>query len=823
MNMLKLYWHAMKDAARSLRRRPGLTTTCIVALGLGIGANTAVFSVVDAVLLRPLPYRNAGQLVSIDADFRRLNIAGAGMSVAEYEDLRDRAGVFDAMSFVWPMDGNLTGVSRPVRTEAMAVDVNYFELLGAHAALGRTFVRADARPGVSEAIVLSDGCWRRLFGADPNVVGRKIFLDYDTFVVVGVMPAGFRHPGATLQNEVEFWITGGFGGPPWGSRERRTARNLPHAIGRLKAGLTLEAARARLDAFTATLRQDHPDAYPNETAWTPRINSLQKELAGRNNEVLLGLMLGAVGLVLLACAVSVANLLLARSVARQQEYAVRAALGAGRRDLLRQLACEGLLLAGAGAACGLAAAAVVMPVLLDLAPVNLPQVNRPGVNLTLLGFTLAVAAVAAVLANSAPARQVWKLDLTEELKTRSSSGRAGRHRIQAVLVACQVALSLMLMIGCGLLLKSFWKLMQVDPGFQAKNVVVASIWLPPPTDPKADRKYLDPERRKAFVRELLRRAGGLPGVEAAAVGGGDSIPLAGWNRVSFAVESDSGEARRPTAGLTSVSPDFFKTLRVPLLEGRLFTETDDGGERVCIVDETLSRQFFHGQSPLGRRIVEGPARTPRSWTIVGVVGNIKTDTFDTPNTPHFYVPVYQRSALAVTVFLRSTAAPERLTDALRHTVEALDGDLPVFGVRTMEKIVERSNAQRRFALEAIGIFAALALALALMGIYSVTSFSVSERRREIGVRVAVGATPERVFGLVLGRVAKMACAGAAIGLAGALWLTRFLRSLLFEATATDPLTFGLVTVALLVVAMSAGWLPARRATKIDPASALRAE
>ena len=817
---------AFQNAARTLRRSPGLTLMSVVALALGIGANTSIFSVLDAVLLRPLPFPEPHRLVSLAADFGGLNIPDVGMSIPEYEDLRDRAGVFEAISFVWPMDGNLTGAKRPVRTEALAVDVNYFELLGVRAELGRTFKPSDARPGVAEAIVLSHGIWERQFNADRNVIGRKLFLDYDTFVVIGVMPAGFRHPGATLQGDVEFWFTGGFGGDPWGPRDRRTARRLPRAIAKLKPGITIEGARSRLNTFLASLRRDFPGDYPAEAGWAPRIDALQMELAGRNNARLLVLVLGAVGLVLLICCATVANLLLAKAVSRQREFAIRASLGAGRGHLLLQLAVEGLLLAFAGALCGLAASALIIPALLDLAPLNLPRVNQPGVNMTLLAFTLIVASVAAVLSGFAPALQSAKVDLNANLKggAAGSGVRASRHRMQALLVACQIAFSLVLMIGSGLLLRSFWNLIQVDPGFKPANVAVASIWLPPPTNPMADRKYLNPARRNVFVRDLLRQALTLPGVEAAAVGAGASIPLTGWNTGTFSLEDTNIARGQPlSAKLTSVSPDFFKVLHIPLIAGRGFTEDDDGGNRVCLIDRTMARRFFQQRTPIGRRILRGPAAHPESWNIVGVVGDVKTENFDAAGDPHIYFPIYQQSDLAMTVFLRTAAGPAQLAESLRRKVASVDPDLPIFGVRTMDQVVARSMAQRRFALQVIGAFAVLALTLSLLGIYGVTAFNVGERRREIGIRMALGARSGQVLAMVVRHGMRMAACGLTMGLAGAILLTRFLEGLLFDATATDPGTYLAVSLVLLAATLVSCWIPARKASRIDPSSALRAE
>jgi predicted permease len=825
--MLTKWLDSFRDASRILWRNPGVTLVAVLALTLGIGANTAVFSVVDAVLLRPLPFPGADRLVSVAADLRGLNLSDVGMSVPEYEDLRDRAGVFEALSFVWPMDGNLTGVHRPERVEALAVDANYFELLGARAQLGRTFRPSDVRPGVSEAVVLSDGVWRRAFGGDPNVLGRKIYLDYDTFVIIGVMPAAFRHPGSTLQGDVEFWITGGFGGPPWGASGRRTERRLPRAIARLKPGISIEAARARLSAFSSTFRIDFPGDYSAQTDWTPRIASLQQELAGNHNTRLLIVMLAAVALLLLICCATVAHLFLAQAVARSREFAVRTALGAGRADLFRQLGCESLIVAGVGAALGTLFSSVAMPGLLALAPIGLPRVNQPAINTGVLVFAILAATGSALLSGLAPAWHASKVNPVTNLK--GAGGGAGmlasRHALQAALVAGQIGISLTLMIGCGLLLKSFWNLLQANPGFVSNNVLVASIWLPPPTNPQADRKYLNHDRRSAFVRETLHQAGTLPGVELVAMGAGTSVPLTGWNAGTFAPEDTAVSRGEPlTAAMTSVTPDFFKVLRIPLIEGRSFTDADDGAHRrICVIDRAMVRRFFPNTSAIGKRICQGAAGRGDPYLIVGIVGDIKTDTFDAPEAPHIYFSIYQRSDLAMTVFLRATGHPAGLAEPLHRRVEAIDPDLPIFGVRTLDQVVAASMAQRRFALEVLGAFAVLALMLSLLGIYGVTSFSMNERRREMGIRMALGARPGQLLSMVMIRGLRMVSAGLVVGVAGAALLTRFLEGLLFGAKATDLRTYVAVSLLLLTAALIFCYVPARKAMSADPAGALRAE
>ncbi|WP_321478057.1 ABC transporter permease [uncultured Paludibaculum sp.] len=825
--MANKWLDSFRSAIRILQRNPGLTIVAVLALTVGIGANTAVFSVLDAVLLRPLPFADADRLVSVAADLRGLNMPNVGISVPEYEDLRDRAGIFEALSFVWPMDGNLTGVNRPERVEALAVDANYFDLLGTSARLGRTFRPSDVRPGVSEAVVLSDGVWKRAFGADANILGRKLYLDYDTFVVIGVMPPGFRHPGSTLQGDVEFWITGGFGGPPWGAKDRRTERRLRGAIAKLNRGISIDAARSRLNAYSASLRRDFPGDYSAQTEWTPRIAPLQEELAGKNNARLLAVMLAAVGLVLLICCATVAHLLLAKGVARSGEFAVRAALGASRGDLLRQLACESLIVSCAGGVLGLLLSAAMTPGIAELAPIHLPRVNRPVVNTTLLIFTILAAVGSALLSGLAPAWQACKVDLLTNLRGagRSASVNTSRHRLQTVLVAGQVAISLVLMIGCGLLSKSVWNLLRADPGFVTKNVLVASIWLPPPTNPQADRKYLNPDRRSSFVRELMHQASTLPGIEAVAMGAGSSIPLTGWNAGRFSLEDATVSRGEPlTAAMTSVTPQFFRVLRIPLIEGRVFAEDDDSAHRrICLIDRAMARRFFPNSTPLGRRIYQGPAGRVEPYVIAGIVGDVKTDTFDAPDAPHIYFSIYQRSDLAMTVFLRGTRDPAGLADALHRKVRGIDPDLPIFGVRTMDQVVAASMAQRRFALQVIGAFAVLALTLSLLGIYGVISFGLNERRREIGIRMALGAQPRQLLSGVLIRGLRMVAWGLPIGLAGSVLLARSLESLLFGATSTDPATYAGVSCVLVVAALISCYVPARKALGADPAGALRAE
>lgn len=813
----------LRYALRSIRRNPGLTALCALTLAVGIGANAAVLSVIEAVLLRPLPYPNAERMVSVRSDLRGFGISDVGMSPLEFEDFRDHAGIFDQITFLWPMDGNLIGGGRPERTEVLTVGPNYFRLLGRDAKLGRTFRDSDIRAGICEPVVLSDYGWHRLFGADPKVIGRKILVDYDSFTIIGVMPRGFRHPGTTLQGEIDMWMTGGFGDQLF-PRQSHAQRRLVGTIGVLRPGLTVEQAQAKLDIFAAQLRRHYPDDYPVAAVWTPRLKGLQSDLAGRGKSVLL-MLSGTLGLVLMICCATISMLLLARATGRKREFAMRIALGARRKDLIRQLGVETLLLALTGALAGLALFAWITPLLVRVAPLRLPQVNIASLNWRVLAFIFLISIVSAALAGMAPALQTSKLDLVTDLKDGgSASGSKSRHRSQSILAQWQIAFSLMLMVGAGLLLKSFWNLAHVDPGFNPDNVVVASLWLSPPMNPAAPQHYLSAEYRKSFARDVLRRVRSIPGVEAAALGAGDSIPLVGWNPGRFALEDANVLPDQSlTAQMTSVSPDFLKVMGMRLITGRNFTEADDGSYRVAMIDETMAARFWKNRNPIGKRIRLGTAEKPEWWTITGVVNSMKTDAFQAPDAPHIFFPLYQRSTLGVSVFLRTSIRPEVLLPVLRRQIEVVDPDLPVFGVRAMREVVADSMAQNRFALQVIGGFAFVALALAGLGVYGVTAFSVGRRTREIGIRIALGASRGRILGLVLRQGFRLTTGGLVIGLLGALVLARFLRAFLFGVTTTDLTTYAGISLVLILATLAACYLPARRAASVHPMTALRSE
>jgi predicted permease len=819
-------WHDLRYAARMLRNKPGFTAVAIITLSLGIGANTAIFSVVDAVLLRPLPFPKPENIVLVRDDLTGRQAQNVGISVDELKDFQERSGVFEEISAVWPIDANLTGSDRPERIEAMAVSPNYFSLLGATPQLGRVFGPQDQAAGFADGVVISDGLWRRLFASDPNVLGRKVYLDSDLYSIVGVMPAGFRHPGKTLRNDVELWCTAGFTANPFPTPQRNQ-RMLPGAIGRIKPELTVPQAQAKLDSFVSNLRNEFGKDYPPEAGWTVRLMPARETLVGNVQTTLL-LLLGAVGLVLLIGCVNIANLLLARSSARQREMAIRLAMGAGRGRLIRQLLIESLLLSFLGGAVALAIVAILKNVLLSLVPADMPRLHEVGVNPSVLLFVFVISALTGLLFGLIPALQTSRPDMVVNLKEGSQGAGSGarHHRFRSGLVVVEFALSLVLMIAAGLLLRSFGRLLDVNPGFDSSNVLLARIWLPVPNNPERD-PYRPQVKRAEFIKEVLRRASALPGVKYAAVGGGNSVPLMDQNQPGvFTIEDQpTVDGNLPRSKFAAISPDFFRVLGTPLVRGRFLEPSDDlEAAKVVLIDETLVRRFFPNTDPIGRHLKPGPRESKSPWfTIAGVVGNIKSDGFDQPDQPHIYLPILQNPGYSMAVYVRTEGNPTGLTQALRQQVQAVDPNLPLFGERTMDDLISASLAQRRFAMRVVTLFGVLALFLAGIGIYGVMAYSVTQRTREIGIRLALGASRASILGWLLRQGMRLTLIGVAVGLVGALALTRLLRGLLFGVAPTDIVTYAGLTLLLAAVALLACYIPARRATKVDPLTALRYE
>jgi putative ABC transport system permease protein len=815
----------IRYAWRTLTKNPGFMVVAILTLALGIGANVAIFSIVYAILLRPLPFPQQDQLVRVFDDLRGPNVPNVGMSEPELLDLQNRSGVFQEISVVWPINADLSGGNRPERIEALATSPNYFTLLGAQPQIGHLYTQADIVPGFLNAVVLSDGFWRREFGADPNILGKSLRIDNDPYQVIAVMPPDFRHPGRTIATDVDAWIAAGYEADPFPHPPVRAIRMFPGAIARLNPGLTVAAAQAKLETFASQLRAQYPVDYPEPARWTPRLVSIQEDLVGKVRTELL-VLFGAVAFVLLIACVNLANLLLSRSAGRQREIAVRLALGAGQRRLMLQMLTESLLLSTIAGAVALLTVVWLKASLLRLAPESLPRLSEVNFGGGVLFFAFALSILTGILFGLVPALQASNISQVASLREGSRGSSRAQARLSRWLVISEIALSLILLVGAGLLLRSFWRLLEVQPGFSPHGIVTAQIWMPVPNNPAAD-PYRTPEKRGAFLREVVRRVALIPGVEAAAIGGTNSLPMGGGrNGFPFVIEGRPDDSRTtPVAEFAGVSPNYFEVLRTPLIRGRVFLDSDEPkSQQVAIIDQTLANRYWPGQDPLGAHIQFNPQPNNPNWvTIVGVVGDMKSDGFEAPLAPHIYLPVFQGPPYASVLFLRTNANPGTLGDQIRTEVQSVDSNLPLFSVRTLDEVVARSMAERRFALEILALFAAVALLLAAIGIYGVMSYAFSRRIHELGIRIALGAQRKDILRMTLSEGMKLVVAGLVVGVVGAILLTRFLRTLLFNVTATDPVVFISIAALLAAVALLACYIPARRATRVDPLVALREE
>ena len=817
----------VRYACRMLLKTPGFTLVAILTLALGIGANIAAFSIVDGVLLRPLPFPNSGQLVRVFDDLRSSNTKDVGMSVPQYWDYRDRAGIFQEIAVIWPIPANLTAVERPERIEVLATSPNYFTMLGVQPEIGRVFTMKDDVPGFINAVVLSDGFWHRAYGGDPKAIGKSLRLDGDLYEIIGVMPPGFHHPGKTLETDEDAYIAAGYNALPFPAPPLRSVRMLPGAIGRLKPGLSIAQAQAQLETFDAGLARAYATDYPPAAGWSPRLVSVQQDLTADVRSELF-VLFAAVGFVLLIACVNLANLLLARASGRHREIAIRLALGAGRGRLVAQMLTESVLLAFVSGCVALVTVVVLKNALLNFAPADIPRLNEVTISPGVLGFALLVSVLTGVIFGLAPALQAASPNQISNLRegSRGSGSSKRQMRVSSGLVASEIALSLILLIGAGLFLRSFWQLLQVRPGFNPHQVVTAQIWLAYPNDPNQNRYFTTP-KRAAFMREVLRRVSALPGVEAAAIGGGGSLPLVrARNQVPFTIEGRPADSERtPVAEFASVSPSHFRALEIPLLSGRNFTDSDDDkGQQVVIVDEAFAQQYWPGDTPVGKRIKPGAYQSTQPWlNIIGVVGNVKSDSLESQEVPHIYLTTFQAPSYSSVIYARTARDPGTIGDAIRREVQAVDPDVPVYAVRSMEEVVARSMAERRFALEILGVFAVIALLLASIGIYGVMAYTFSQRTHEIGIRIALGAQRSHILRMALGEGMILVALGLAAGLLGALLLTQFLRSMLYAVKPTDPITFIAIATLLTSVALLACFIPARRATRVDPLVALREE
>jgi predicted permease len=815
----------MKDvryAIRSLGRNPSFAAMAILTISLGIGATTAIYSVVDATLLHPLPYPEPDQLVRIQEDFAGLDAHDVRLSVPEWKDFQS-SGIFQYVSPERSGSVNVTGSSRPARIQFKSVAPNYFTLLDVKPELGRVFHPDDPTPGFNLEAVISDGLWKRDFGADPHILGRSLRLDNDVYFVVGVMPPDFHDQGRTTEiRNTEIWAACGFSSPLLPPRTRST-RALRAAIARLKPGLTLEAAQSRIDALVAALQKQFPADYPPESAWSVHLVPLGETVVGKVRQPLL-LMMGAVGLVLLIGCVNVANLLLARATARGREMAVRQALGAPRIQLIRQLLTESLLLSLLGGMAGLAILFFTWKLLLEIIPATLPRLHEISISWTVLLFALGVSVLAGAFFGLAPALQAARVDPIHVLRQegRGSKGSRGQTLTLSALVVTEFALSLVLLIAAGLLLRSFWDLYNVPLGFNPQDVMAMSLWLPSPNDPATDI-YGTPDQEARLIREILRRGQSLPGVTEIAAGTQDAIPLNhDRNLLSFVLEESSTRSDLPhQVPAANVTPEYFHLLGMPLLRGRLFTEWDiENAPRVAIVNEAFARTWWPDQDPLGKRLKLAPSDT--SWTtVVGVVTDARTETLEDTDTPQIYLSSWQRTDKSLAIFLRGRLDSATLPRQVREMVQSIDQELPVFGAERLPDVVSGSLAQRRFSMEMVLLFGLTALLLAGIGVYGTISYIVSGRTRDIGIRIALGAQRNTILHMVLSQGLALALAGAALGLVGAFIVSHLMAGLLYGVSPSDPLTFISLTLVLVIVALAACYIPARRAMQVDPIVALR--
>ena len=805
----------LRYGARRLVAAPAFTTVVVLTLALGIGANTAVFSVVNAVLLRPLPYREPERLVTINHFYPSLNSLEAPVSAPGFVDYRDRTRVFSGVAVQAGWAPNLTGRSDPERLNGTRVSALYFSTLGVPAAHGRTLLPEEDQPGRNRVVVLSDGLWRRLFAASPGAVGSTIQFNGETYEVVGVMPPGFRD---FFGRATELWSPLALPPERYTSNERTT--EWLNLTARLKPGTSEQQAAAEMATLASQLKRQYPDSYPPD--WTLTVKRLDEVATGKIRPALL-VLLGAVGFVLLIGCANVANLLLGRAATRLKEVAIRTALGASRWRVVRQLLVESLLLALAGGAAGLLLAYAGVRALVVMNPTNLPRAEEIGVDATVMLFTLGISLFTGVLFGLVPALQTSNASLRETLSESargSTADRAGRN-VRRALVVAEVALALTLLVGAGLLIQSVARLQRVEPGFDPDKLLTFTLSLP-------QSKYHSDTQQVAFFDQVLPRIAAVPGVRA--VGATSVLPFGGnWATGTFTIEGLQQRAPNepgPWGDIRLVSPDFFQALRVPLRRGRVFTDQYGPATMpVAVVDDEMVRRYWPNEDPIGKRLAFGaPPGEPTRWiTVVGVVGHTKHEGLDADARVQLYLPYRQAGANAMAIAVRTTGDPLAAASAVRAAVHAVDRDQPLSQVRSMAELLEASVGPRRLSMLLLGLFSAIALVLSAVGIYGVMSYSVAQRTREIGVRMALGAARTSVLGLVLRQGVVLTLAGVAAGVLASLALNRLLASQLYAVRATDPATFLIVAALLTGVATLACLLPALRATRVDPVVALRQE
>ena len=786
----------LKYGLRMMAKNPGFTAVAVITLALGIGANTAIFSVVNGVLLRPLPFRDPVHLMMLDEKWLT-RFPHFEASAKDFLSWQEQSSPFSQLAAFVGMAFNLTGDDRPERISGARVSANLPSLLGVEPILGRSFTPDEDKDGNDRVVLLGYSLWQRRFGGDPRVIGTAVRLNSISFTIIGITPPSFRFP-----QEAEIWKPMGFT-----QKELKEGGHFIWAVGRLKPGVTREQAQAEMDLIMPRVR--HPQV------WSVNVFPVLDYYVGEVRTALF-VLLGAASFVLLIACANVANLLLARGSVRQKEISLRASFGAGRWRIVQQLLTESMLLSAAGGVLGILVASAGISAVKKFSLASIPRLDEATVDYPVLLFTLALSTLTGLLFGLSPALRLSGGDLQDSLKAGGRiAGAEMRTRVRSALVVSEVALALVLLAGASLLLKSFGRLVEVRPGFNPEKVLTTTINLP-------TAKYREPYQQMQFVNRLLDGLGSLPDVHQAAISAG--LPFAGVSDAGIMIYGRSGGTPQTgtTANYYRVTPLYLQAMGIPLIRGRFFTERDlSTGPPVVVINETMAKRFFANEDPIGKRLdISGPTYLRE---IVGVVGDVKQAGPKASIPPQVYEPFFQKPSNSFNVVVRGLGDPMHLAEAVRRQVLAIDKDQPVSNIRTMEEIVARSVTQDRFSVFLLGLFAFLALVLAAVGIYGVMAYSVTQRTHEIGIRMALGAHPRGILKLVLGQSLRVVLLGVGIGLAATLVLTRLMASLLYEVNATDPVTFVAVSAVLLGVALTAAFVPARRASKVDPMVALRYE
>jgi putative ABC transport system permease protein len=812
-------WNDLCYGARTLFKNPGFMAVAVLSLAIGIGANSAIFSVINALLLRPLPYKDADRLAILWSRSPGLNVPQDWFSPGQYLDIKTQNQVFDEVAISIGGSLNLTGQATPEHVDVARVSSSLFPLLGASSAYGRVFLPEEDEPGKPLAVILSNGFWQRHFGSDPEAIGKTLILNGNTFSIVGVMPAEF-----SLNKEIMPAVNGIENAdlllPLPMSESARTNRGNEdfNIFARLKPGITLAQAQAEMDIIAAQMKQDYPGNYPPGGGLTISVVPLHEQVVG-DIHLALAVLFGAVGFVLLIACANVANLLLSRAAVRQKEIAIRAAVGASRLRLLRQLLTESVLLSLMGGLVGLAIALLAVKALRVFGLESVPRLNEVGVDGRVMAFTFLIALLTGIVFGLAPALRASRVDLNKVLKEGGrGSGKGGTSdRTRKLLVISEVALSLVLLIGAGLLIRSYQRILDANPGFNSHNVLSMRLSLPAV-------KYSSPDSIVSFYRRAGERLKSLPEIES--VGTTYSLPMStvalAWEPITIEGYTVRNAQDSIISNVRIVSPEYFATMGIPLLKGRYFDEHDKkGAPETVIVDETLAERFWPNDDPLGKRLKRANSET---WmTVVGVISDAKEYSQEKEPPITVYYPFEQTVARNMFLVIRTTSDPAQMTGAITKEIQTLDPEMPVFDVDTMDHRLYDAMARRRFSTFLLGVFAVLALILAAIGIYGVMAYSVNQRTHEIGIRLALGAQPGNILQLVIKQALILTSTGVAIGLAGAFALTRVMSSLLYGVSATDGFTFVIPPVLLGSIALLASYIPARRAAKVDPMIALRYE